>query len=122
MKTKALILSVILSMMSLFAHAGKTTSAIAGGVAGYMIGRATSGGDQVGSQPAFVTSNDHNVIACQTYGGRTCQSMACGTYADRAGQECTPGEFAFDSGFRFIHKRSIMFVGERQYIVLEVSK
>lgn len=106
--------------------ASKTTAAIAGGVVGYAVGQMSSDTKIVNTTPGYFTTTqeDRHIISCATYNGRNCYSDACARYKDRNqnGQaECSVERFVFDNGYKWIYRRSVLFMSNQQYILLEVS-
>lgn len=58
---------------------------------------------------------DRDVIACQG-NGQLCYANSC-----RGTSACTPYQFARESGYTWVHTRSVVISGENQYVVMEVS-
>lgn len=98
-------------LLTATAQAGLTSLA-----AGYAVGK-ISGAPAQSSQPMLITSDTHDVIACESYSLNRGQCSYC------AGHEpCRPAVFAGQAGYKAMHKTSVHINGSSMWIIMEVSK
>lgn len=118
---KRIIITSILAVLSVTANAGFLT--------GVVVGRATASGGSSetikssGSQSNLITSDQHDVIACNQHGADMCFVPSMLKRINGGGlQHPTVEEFVKAAGYSKIHRRASVINDGIVFIVLEVSR
>lgn len=95
-----------------------------GFLTGVIVGAAvaSSSGSAPPAGASLVTSEQHDVIMCETSSRQPGLCIDVASPIDGGWRTVTPNVYAGWAGYKKIYKKAVMFANDSVYIVMEVSK